>query len=146
MKTKLLLAASIGLAIAAPAFAQKIAIGQPDLSETVAKSVVQPSEPSSSEAAEARMSPVAKPNARASRRYCPASTVTIAESVAPVISEHARPLSAANAYDPCKDAMTKVYPMVDRGHVKGDPPVIDHSADTAPVIPTDSIAAVPSDE
>lgn len=117
MKSKLILAASIALAFAGPAFA---------------------------EAASRQMTPVEKPAAEASRRHCPVSS--IADSVAPVISATAPQPVAANTYDPCKDALTKVYPTVDRGHVEGDPPTIDHSADIAPVIPTDSIASVPSDE
>jgi hypothetical protein len=97
------------------------------------------------EAPSNQMTPVEKPVVQSSRRHCPTSTVTIAESVAPIISNNARQLTAANTYDPCKDAVTKVYPRVDRGHVEGDPPTIDHSSDIAPVTPTDSVASIPTD-
>ena len=151
MKTKLLLAASVAIALAGPAFAQGIDPGQPARLATAAQPVQQAArqnEPTEekNEAASKLMSPVGRPIAHASRRHCPVSTVALADSVAPVISDNARQLSAANTYDPCKDALTKVYPKVDRGHVEGDPPIIDHSADVAPVTPTDSVAAVPFDE
>ena len=39
---------------------------------------------------------------------------------------------------------TKSYPAVDHGHVPGDPPVIDHSGDQAPVAnPTSATITVP---
>jgi hypothetical protein len=37
----------------------------------------------------------------------------------------------------------KSYPAVDHGHVAGDPPVIDHSGDQAPVTPTHTTINVP---
>ncbi len=37
----------------------------------------------------------------------------------------------------------KSYPAVDHGHVPGDPPIIDHSGDQAPVTPTSTHITAP---
>jgi hypothetical protein len=75
----------------------------------------------------------------------PGTAAVLAPSVPPIISDSAPQPVAANVYDPRKDLMRKVYPTVDRGHVGGDPPVIDHSADIMPVTnPTTSVATIPS--
>jgi hypothetical protein len=72
------------------------------------------------------------------------NAAVLAPSVPPVISASAPQPTAANHYDPRKDFKTKVYPTTDKAHTSGDPPVIDHSADIAPVAnPTTSVAAVP---
>jgi hypothetical protein len=57
--------------------------------------------------------------------------------------------AATNGDDPKeaqyqKSGRMKSYPAVDHGHVAGDPPVIDHSGDQAPVAnPTHTTIAVP---
>lgn len=73
------------------------------------------------------------------------TAAVIAPSVPPIISPNAPPKVAANHYDPRKDLQQKVYPTVDRGHVEGDPPIIDHSKDIAPVTEptTSSVSVVP---
>jgi hypothetical protein len=184
MKSKLILAASIALALAGPAFAQDsystqpanqpAQPAQPAKAEQPTQTDNQPNQPAQTdqqtnqaaqtdqqssqstqtdqqtvqqnqnETPSTRMTPVEKPVVKASRRHCPVSTITIADSVAPVISDTARQPVAANTYDPCKDALTKVYPTVDRGHVEGDPPTIDHSADITPVTNQSNVASVPS--
>ena len=164
MKTQLILAASIALAFAGPALAQDSYSNQPaqpdqstpmqaDQPAPATEQTDQPTTAEQNETAEPpskQMSPVEEQRPvvqnRSPRRHCATCTFTIAESVAPVISEKAPQPVAANTYDPRRDALTKVYPTVDRGHVEGDPPIIDHSADIAPVTPTDSIALVPSDD
>jgi FtsZ-interacting cell division protein ZipA len=177
MKNKLILAASVALALSGPAFAQdsystQLASqpaqpAQPAQAEQPTQSDNQPNQSAQTdqqanqtdqqtaqqdqqnqdqnEASSKQMTPVEKPVVNASRRHCPVSTITFADSVAPVISDTARQPVAANTYDPCKDALTKVYPTVDRGHVEGDPPTIDHSADIAPVTnQPNNVASVPS--
>jgi len=142
MKSKLILAASVALALAGPVSAQETYSTQPAQPEQTDQQTAQQNELNeANEAPGNRMTPVERPVAKASGQHCPVSS--LAESVAPVISDTAPQPVAANTYDPCKDALTKVYPTVDRGHVAGDPPIIDHSSDIAPVTPTDSIASLP---
>jgi hypothetical protein len=72
-----------------------------------------------------------------------AGAAVLAPSVAPIISASAPQPTAANHYDPRKDLRQKVYPTTDKAHTAGDPPVIDHSMDIAPVVnPTTSAVSI----
>jgi hypothetical protein len=124
MKTRLILAASIALAFAVPAFAQSYSSSPP-------------ASPASDQAAPADTQP--------------ASSDT--QQPTPMKKRHHRVMQGQrgpNGYNPAAERLTgnesgvaayqasdgdkyRNYPPVDHGHVHGDPPVIDHSGDHATV-------------
>ncbi len=126
MKSRMILAASLALAFTAPAFAQD--------------------------------------NSAAADQAAPADETTNADvqTPAPVVTRHrTRHVNNSHmaAHMGAHMALTgneprivayqespgvKAYPTVDPGHVPGDPPVIDHSADQAGVPPVSTTITVPA--
>ena len=160
MNTRLLLAASLALVLAGPAFAQDSYTNPPTdevkttppvddaLTDDTDQKADDETEMSSDESTMASDEPKADAPLvveTATITRISGTAAVLAPSVPPIISDSAPQPVAANVYDPRKDLMRKVYPTVDRGHVPGDPPVIDHSFDIAPVTnPTTSVATIPS--
>jgi hypothetical protein len=172
MNTRLILAASLALVLAGPAFAQD-SYSTPPTDEVkttppiddaltddadqkttdetpMASDAAAADEGTEAPAADVAKTDEAKPEAplvveTATITRISGTAAVLAPSVAPIISDSAPQPVAANVYDPRKDLMAKVYPTVDKGHVEGDPPVIDHSADIMPVSnPTTSVANIPT--
>lgn len=131
----MILAASIALALAAPAFAQ-------DNPQTT------PAAPADDQA-QAAPADSQSMNSDATQ---PAAT-TRHHRV-----KHHRATRQSNAHVAAHMALTgneprivayqtsdrvKTYPAIDRGHVPGDPPIIDHSGDQAPTTPTSTSITIP---
>jgi hypothetical protein len=133
MNNRLILAASLALAFAAPAFAQDS---------------TQPASPADDQAAPTDTQPASsdtqQPPAKPRHRH-----VT-----------HQQGMAGPNGYNPAAERLTgnepgvaayqasdgdkyRNYPPVDHGHVHGDPPVIDHSGDHVTVPPTTTTITVP---
>jgi len=126
MKSQLILAASIALALAAPVFAQDNSQAAPPASQTNDQSAPDQAAPADS-------------SSMNSDAQQPASTAP---------RHRMRHRTAGRQHNPAAEGLTgnepgtaayqasnrvKRYPAVDHGHVAGDPPIIDHSADQAPV-------------
>jgi len=133
MNSRLILAASLALAFAAPAFAQ-------DSSQPASPASDQAAPVDSQRASSDMQQPRAKPRHRHVR--------------------HQTGMAGPNGYNPAAERLTgnepgvaayqasdadkyRNYPPVDHGHVHGDPPVIDHSGDHAQVAPTTTTITVP---
>jgi len=162
MNSRLILVASLALALAGPAFAQDSYSSQPqpqtedqqppvDAEAAPTDEQMTPTETATTDTATTTTTTAdtamadnqtAVPTPRADLA---GTAAVIAPSVPPIISANAPQPVAATHYDPRKDLKQKVYPTVDRGHVAGDPPVIDHSKDIAPVMEptTSSVSVVP---
>lgn len=129
MKSRLILATSLALAFAAPAFAQD--------------SQTPPASPADDQSAPADS------QAMGSDTQQPAPKLR---------HRHVSHRQASQGRNPAAERLTgnepgtaayqasnreKSYPAVDHGHVSGDPPVIDHSGDHTPVTPTSTTINVP---
>ena len=132
MKSQLILAASLALAFAAPAFAQD--------------SQTPPASPAGDQSAPADSQ----------------ATGSDSQQPAPRKKRHHRTMqyqSGQGGYNPAAERLTGNEPgtaayqassfdkykglSVDHGHVHGDPPIIDHSGDHATVAPTTTTITVP---
>ena len=135
MKSPLIVAASVALAFAAPAFAQNYSSSSP-----ASPASDQPAPADSQPASSDTQQPPAKPRHRHVR--------------------HQTGMAGPNGYNPAAERLTgnepgvaayqasdydkyRNYPPVDHGHVHGDPPVIDHSGDHVTVPPTTTTITVP---
>ncbi|HTD28625.1 MAG TPA: hypothetical protein VK660_04490 [Xanthomonadaceae bacterium] len=130
MKSPMILAASLALALTAPVFAQNSSQMGPG-SATTDQAAPADSQSPNSDASQPR----------SSRHH------------------HSKPRQASQQYNPAAERLTgdepgtaayqasdreKTFPAVDRAHVPGDPPIIDHSADKAPVQnPTTTTITIP---
>lgn len=159
MNSRLILVASLALALAGPAFAQdsysnpsqpQTEDQKPPVDPEAAPTDEQmmPTDTATTDTATTTTDTAITDNQTAvptPKADLSGTAAVIAPSVPPIISANAPQPVAANHYDPRKDLQQKVYPTVDRGHVEGDPPVIDHSKDIAPVMEptTSSVSVVP---
>jgi len=127
MKSRMILAASIALAFAAPAFAQD----NPTPPATPADQTA----PTDSQDAQTAPPPVTRKHHRASRAVASSSydnaNMRLTGNEPRIVAYQGSP-------------NFKSYPTVDPGHVPGDPPVIDHAADQAgSPTPTHTTVTVP---
>jgi hypothetical protein len=133
MNSRLILAASIALAFAAPAFAQG---GQtPPASPAGDQSAPADSQPTGSD----NQQPAMKKRHRHVTHESGFSGPNGENPAAERLTGN-EPGTAAYQASPNRE---KRFPAVDHGHVHGDPPVIDHSADHAQVAPTTTSVTVP---
>jgi glucose/arabinose dehydrogenase len=128
MKSRMILAASIALAFAAPAFAQDSQTPPPPAPADQAA-------PADSQPMNADVQP-------------PATTAKPHRTKHHRASGHSNANMALTGNEPRIVAYQespgmKSYPAVDPGHVPGDPPIIDHNADQAGVPPTTTTITVP---
>lgn len=161
MNSRLILVASLALALAGPAFAQDSYSNPSPAQRTDQQPPVDPEAaptdeqmtPTETATTDTATTTTTTDTAMADNQTAvptprvdlSGTAAVIAPSVPPIISPNAPPKVAANHYDPRKDLQPKIYPTVDRGHVEGDPPIIDHSKDIAPVMEptTSSVSVVP---
>ena len=125
MKTRLILAASIALAFAVPAFAQTYSSSPPASAATD-----QPAPADSQPASSDTQQPPAKPRHRHVRHVSGVRGPNGYNPAAERLTGN-EPGTAAYQANPAADKYSNI--PVDHGHVHGDPPVIDHSGDHAPV-------------
>ena len=131
MKSQLILAASLALAIAAPAFAQDGTQSMP--ASPASDQASADSQPMSSDAQQAPM-PMRHRHVMHRRM--------MSQGHNPAAERLTGNEPGTAAYQASN--REKSYPAVDHGHVSGDPPVIDHSGDHAPVAnPTSATITVP---
>jgi hypothetical protein len=135
MKTHLILAASIALAFAAPAFAQDSTQPTPAPPATD-----QQAAPTDAQSSSSDQQPSGTPHHRA--RHHRAVQNSPSGGYNPAAERLTGNEPGTAAYQ--KSDAVKSFPAVDRAHVHGDPPVIDHSGDQAPVAnPTKTDITVP---
>ncbi|HTA66084.1 MAG TPA: hypothetical protein VK753_11315 [Xanthomonadaceae bacterium] len=128
MKSRLIPALCLALAISTSAFAQD----SQSSSNVPADDQATPADSQSTGAAgqQAGSDTSQRPRHRPARRYNPAAMA--------LTGDDAKTAAYQNS------DRVKSYPPVDHGHVPGDPPVIDHSSDQAPVPnPTSATITVP---
>jgi glucose/arabinose dehydrogenase len=126
MKSRMILAASIALAFAAPAFAQDSQTPPP--APPADQAAPADSQPMTADV----QPPATKPHRAKHHRASGHSNANMALT-------GNEPRIVAYQESPGM----KSYPAVDPGHVPGDPPVIDHNADQAGVPPTTTTITVP---
>lgn len=132
MKSQLILAASIALVLAAPAFAQYNTQATPPASQAAPDQTAPADSPSMS--SDARQPAATGPHHRMRHRQSGRHS-----SAAEGLTGNESGTAAYQASNRVKN-----YPAVDHGHVAGDPPVIDHSGDQTPVAnPTAATITVP---
>ena len=130
MKSRMILAASIALAFAAPAFAQD--------SQTPPPAPPTDQAAPADETTNADMQTPAPVVTRHGTRHVNNSHMA-AHMGAHMALTGNEPRIVAYQESPGM----KSYPAVDPGHVPGDPPIIDHNADQASVPPTTTTITVP---
>jgi hypothetical protein len=130
MKNLAILAASLALALAAPAFAQ-------DSSQTTPAS--QASDQAASSDSQSMDSGAKKPASHHRVKHHASNSSSQYSPAAMALTGDDAKTAAYQASD-----RQKAYPAVDHGHVPGDPPIIDHSGDQASVAtPTHTTITVP---
>jgi len=132
MKTRMILAASLALAFAAPAFAQNNTPPASPADDQAAPAASQPASSDTQQPApmKKRHHP-AMQGQRGPNGYNPAAERLTGNE------------PGVAAYQASDGDKYRNYPPVDHGHVHGDPPVIDHSGDHVTVPPTTTTITVP---